>query len=390
MSGRIKCSVVDAKTKRVIREYPWQKNLILNQGLNNFFTAAGWSMMGLRAVAGSGTTPTRDDSGVTTAAQSGTTVTLTGGAFVFTDTGTDAGKMIKWDSGEEAMVVTVTSPTVVEVNTTATIADDEFTVYRTNQTGLTTELKRTATYVAGSNGTDILAPHDIEHYRTYDFTEEVGSVTYNEVGCSHSSTVAANLFMRVLLTVPIGLIAGQQLRLVYRLRVTYSPATPRAITMVCPGWPVAPAVSLDGDEAWEFRDTNIIDSNGNGGASPAKWDFTGIIAGTQFAMLADTTALRATPSTSSINLGNASVFQTSTYTQESYVANSFFRVIAIVAPPAQGNGTTIRALTMGTIPQSPSFIRNSYFRVLLDEAQTKEDTHRLTIRFQMTATRLLQ
>lgn len=34
LSGRVRCQVVDSKTGKVKRDYGWQKNLILNQGLD--------------------------------------------------------------------------------------------------------------------------------------------------------------------------------------------------------------------------------------------------------------------------------------------------------------------------------------------------------------------
>ncbi len=392
VQGWVQCFVIDSKTKKVVKEYPKQRNLILNAGLDRWFTTTGWAGIFTHAVAGTGTTPTMDDSGVTTADQSGTTVTLSGGAFVFTDTATDAGKMIKWDTNEEAMIVTVTSPTVAEVNISQTVAADEFTVFRTNQLGLTTEVKRTSTYVSGACGTDQLQPHEWEMYRTYDFTTEAGSVTYNEVGLSNSATVAANLNVRVLLNTPVSLLVDQQFRIVYRMRVTYSPATPRAKTADVPGWPVAPAVTTDGDEAWELLTTTTVDSNGNGSGA-GNWDFTGWASGSlQLALMSANTALLAVPTTDSTgmtNLNATTIYSMGGLLAETYVPGSFTGVRYNIITPANGNSTTVRSIGITTQPTNPTFRRYSYFRFLFDEDQTKENTHRFTIRFQWTATRVL-
>ena len=112
LHGKARLSIIDAKTKKVIRQLPWQKNMITNYGMNTYPSGTydrGWTNGFNYACAGTGLTPTTDDSGVTQATQAGTTVTLSGGAFTFTDTATDAGKVIKWDTTEEAMIVTVTA-----------------------------------------------------------------------------------------------------------------------------------------------------------------------------------------------------------------------------------------------------------------------------------------
>src|SRR5574337_1049881 len=126
--GFVQCFVVDAATKQVVREYPVQKNLILNQGMDALATQLFADCMNYCS-AGTGVTPTNDDSGTTTATQSGTSVTLAGGSFTFTNTGTDAGNGIKPDTGEEAMVVSVSSPTSVTVDRSASVSAGQFTVY---------------------------------------------------------------------------------------------------------------------------------------------------------------------------------------------------------------------------------------------------------------------
>lgn len=68
-----------------------------------------------------------EDSGVRQASQSGTLVTLSGGGtFVFTDTLTDAGRRINWDTSETAIIVSVLDSMHVIVNVSQTVAAGEF------------------------------------------------------------------------------------------------------------------------------------------------------------------------------------------------------------------------------------------------------------------------
>ena len=67
--GWVQCFVVDAATGEVVKEYPRQKNLILNQGMDQVATNY-WADCFVYCSAGIGTTPTSDDSSPTTAAQS--------------------------------------------------------------------------------------------------------------------------------------------------------------------------------------------------------------------------------------------------------------------------------------------------------------------------------
>ncbi len=77
---------------------------------------------------------TNYDSGETLGSQSGTTVTLSGGTFRFVDTATDAGKLIRFATGETATVVTVTSETTATVSTNQTVAATVFAYLHPNMT----------------------------------------------------------------------------------------------------------------------------------------------------------------------------------------------------------------------------------------------------------------
>lgn len=393
LQGKARLSVIDAKTKKVIRQLPWQKNMITNYGMNIYPTGTydrGWTNGFNYACAGTGLTPTTDDSGVTQATQAGTTVTLSGGAFTFTDTATDAGKVIKWDTTEEAMIVTVTSPTQVEVNVTQAVPAAEFTVYRTNQSAMATDVKRTASYVTGVGncGTTFVTPASVLLRRTYDFTAEAGPVTYREIGLSHSSTVgSATLFSRIFLAVPLSLIAGQQLRLQYELGLSYTPATPQARTAPITNWPVAPIANQDGFEGIETTGGfYFINTSGNFDAGVGMP--VGEAAGTQYLVLYNVDyALQPVPATGYIlNTGTGILYGYSNglMTADPYVTNSFTLTKYHAIPANLANSTAIKSIgLMGYNGNRCCAIR---FRFGLD--QTKDSLHKLTIRYRWTWRRI--
>src|SRR5688572_30506837 len=86
ISGKLQVSVV--KNGEVIRQYPEQSNLILNRFMERLYSNTIVSNF-TAACASTGTLAVAEDSGVTTASQTTTTVTLSGGSYVFTNTATD-------------------------------------------------------------------------------------------------------------------------------------------------------------------------------------------------------------------------------------------------------------------------------------------------------------
>lgn len=400
--GVVQCQIVDARTKKVLRTFPKQNNLILNQFLNNW-AGRVWGSAGIQsgftnACAGDSNAPTQVDSGLTTATQAGTTVTLVGGAFVFTDTATDSGKVIKWDTNEEAMIVSVTSPTQVEVNVTQAVPAAEFTVYLCNQTKMgggigagnsTSDIKRTSTYVSGVGncGTTWVSPHVVELKRTFDFTPEAGPITYYEIGMANSGTVdAPNLNVRVVLAVPVALLAGQQLRVVYTLIVTFSPSAATPIVADIPGWPVAPATDTNATLGIEYLlirtiTTSGLNDGGIVGFEPGQVESVYL---TPYAGAIQPVNQTGIPNAEDVNEAKVSP------SYEAYVTNSFQCFTGSVFTPAIGNLTTIRSIFMGyRVGGGGANPDPSHARVLFDQAQTKDSLHKLTVRFRWLISRTL-
>lgn len=383
--GRVRVMVVDTKTGKIKRDYGWQNNLILNQGMNAIATTYTWANAFLRCAAGTGTTPTQDDSGATTATQSGTTVTLSGGSFVFTDTGTDAGKMIKWDSGEEAMVVTVTNPTTVVVDRSQSVSAEVFTVYRTNQTGLTTEVKRTNTYLTGVGncGTTYTADEGLMVMRrTFDFTVETGDVTYTEIGFANSATVAANLFSRILLSSPVALIEDDALRVVYDLSIQLAWYAPRALSPSISGW-----IYVSGEEMIETFSLAEVSTTGTVTTTNRTANEPSVSSSVRIAISDSTTALQAEPGTGTLNNRTGTERFSKAISLSAYTANTFTRTKSVTYTAAEGNMSGIRSIFIGIYSAATTFYSGIAF--LMDSAQEKLNTHSLSLSFTYTWSRVL-
>lgn len=219
LSVQFRCSVV--QNGIIVREYPPQKNLILDTGLNEAATRDFWLCFAACAI-GTGTNPVRRDSGNITFSRSGNTVTA---SQAFFESG-DVGRILKWDSGTEAYITQFNSSTEVLTSSTGTVAAAEGTIYYVNRTQLQTQTKRTSTTISDSgasgntwNGTTGV----FEMWRTFQHSAETSPVTIREVGWSWGASTE-NLFgMELLAGGGVSLATGQQLRVEVRLRVTLAP-----------------------------------------------------------------------------------------------------------------------------------------------------------------------
>lgn len=239
LSNRVKAQVIERRPGhpdegKVISETDWAPNLILDAGMDRLVTTKICDLF-THAVAGTGNTPTSDDSGAVTATTSGTTCTASGAFFA----AGDVGKLLRFDTGEKAMITGFTSTTVVTLASSLGVTAQLFTLYRVGQTSLATEVKRSNTYLTGTGNTETTrSGSTFTHRRTYDFTVEVGNVNYSEIGFSHTATVAANLNTRALFSGgAVTVLTGQQLRVIYDFLVTVSPTTSTAVEPTITGWP---------------------------------------------------------------------------------------------------------------------------------------------------------
>lgn len=386
LQGRVRCQVVDSKTGKVKRDYGWQKNLILNQGLDSVVGVTYWNDLFRYCVAGTGTTDTQIDSGVTTVSQTGTTVTLSGGSFVFTNTATDAGRYIKWDTNEEARIVTVTSPTQAEVHVSQSVSAAEFTYYLTNQTGMAVESKRTSTCLAGAGNTEVnrtnIATGIRVVRRTFDFSPEAAPVTYNEVGLSWSNLVAANLFSRIKLVSGIPLVLGDVFRVVYELSFTLTPYAPTATSVTISGWGTLNGTLMKGNDGHSSLN---VDGSSSGGITRNQDEPSS----TPYCFLS--TANHAQPATLQDGIYNftanvGATWAVKTVSLVGYVSLTFTRNKTVTFLPAEGNLTNITDIGVCNT-NSGSQTVGTWFKLTVP--QTKDNVHTLVINFTYTWGRVL-
>jgi hypothetical protein len=229
----------------IVKEYPIQSNLILDQGLDKI-AQMRFADVFTNCAAGTGTTPTQD-LGAAPASQAGTTVTASGASFG----AGDVGKLIVWSGGAQAKITVYTDPQTVTVDRTQVVPQSSFSMYRVNQIGLTTEIKRSNQYITTPSSCGTLEqPNRLGLLRTYIFPQETATVTYTEIGVSDASSPGANLFSRILLATPVtvqgpaGQVPGQQLELAYVLWINFTPTTQVSVNVFTGGLPRGTAITL--------------------------------------------------------------------------------------------------------------------------------------------------
>ena len=374
---RYRVEVLDA-SGRVLRRERRRRNLILDQGLDGI-AVRSWAASFTYAVVGTGATPTKRDSGAVTVSRAGDVLTASAGFFE----AADVGRLFKFDTGEEVRIAGYTSATEVTTATSGDIAAAEGTVWYVNQTALSAELMRTATYSSdsGANGSTYAAGV-LTHKRTFVFPAVGGPVTVREIAWSHTSSPGANLFGRDLLAgAGVTLLSGQQLRVTVELSVLYSPVSATAAASVgAGGFDSAGSFSLQG---------LAVEYVSAGGGTTAGSVFAGYGADPHaqkaIVLATDGGALAAAnfgagPSVSgelaSVNVSGSA-----------YAAGSFARTFGHTFSVGQGNSSSIRSLALCYLDSVGS--RRSCLRHLLGAPQTKTSVQTLRVAFTMTWGRTL-
>ena len=353
---------------------PRKRNLILDQGLN-LAASHSWVALFSYAAVGTGTTPVKRDSGLTTFTRSGSTVTASANFF---EAG-DVGRLFKFDSGEECYITGFADVQNVTVSASGTVAAAEGTVWYVNQTSLTAETKRTNTYGgdSGDNGWTFSLGRCINK-RTFIFSAESGTVIYNELGWSNTGTAGANLFGRDVISGGVSLSAGQQLKVIVELSLSGTPATPTPYTNVVTGWTQNGAACVEGIGTASSAVFSWVGSAGNtneaGDAVLEPSRQKQVILSTNSAALINQTTVQQPA---------AGIIRAKTAGPDSYVTNSFTRTYAVTFGLSEGNSTAIRSLYLA----GNGF--NVGLRILLDAAETKDSSHTLTLTFRLTWGRVL-
>ncbi|RRJ97883.1 hypothetical protein Ga0100231_005365 [Opitutaceae bacterium TAV4] len=341
----------------------WKKNLILDNGLARLANDYTWDEAIRAAVVGTGATPTRRDSGNITFTQTGQTVTASAAFF----SNEDVGRLLKLDTGEEAKIQAVTDTVTATVDTAREHpAASEGTVWYVNQTGLTAETMRTATYGSGGEDNTVsIVDNQVVRKRTFIFAPVTAQVTLHEIGWSWNDYNSANsLFGRdVLEGGGVTLVPGQQLKVVLNLYIDLSPLSP--VVMAGPFWTGGGGEVQLENLGWPSM------------ISPNRYEFE--------TFLGDSTEPFTHPNTGdTFHLGGAKSRKIAS--RLAYVAGSFRRVWRSQFTLNDGNSTNINCMSLGW-----SYYDTIYplLRIRFDQPQTKDSDNALTVDWAMSWGRVL-
>jgi hypothetical protein len=389
VEGFYKVAIVDSATDKVVWEMPeFEHNLILNGGMD-LVASTRWSDLFLYGIVGTGTRPNSIDSGATNASQGATTVTASGGSINFT---TDAavGDVIKWDGGATANVVSITDSTHLVADVSQTVGSGHFIIWKTAQTGLQTETRRSNTYLTGSgNCGSTIVSNAVQLKRTIDFPTEVGPVTYTEIGFSPVVTPSTSVFSRILLSVPISIASGQRIRLVYQLNVSLTPTSPVSKTAAIGGWPVSPSVNTDGTEQVQGILTSVVLTDGTSFVTGACMDPADTAATTMFVSpsSAALAAIGGSVPDRSFNASACNGITKAAYTNGTYTIDK-----TGVFDVTQGNRTDLRSMgvsTSGGGSGGQPLPSSTGFTFLFSQVQAKANTQTLSLTFRYIWSRTL-
>ena len=278
LCGAYKVQVVNPQNEVVV-DSGWNKNIILNQGMDAIATNT-FADLTKYAIAGTGSRANKILSGLSTITQAASTITLVpdaGGLLNFSSSVTASAPyevyyshslqpgdvIIDSDNSQSNVIAIDTSAGLTaSVDTSYTIGSGKtFTIWKTSQIGMHKEIKRSGTsiagtsYVTGECGTAYYTgsngfPNVQINTRAYNFISESTDKLYTEIGTGWIITGATSVFSRVVLPTPLAVSSSFQLRVIYALQVTFTPETPRGLLSASiSGWPVAPATNTNASES---------------------------------------------------------------------------------------------------------------------------------------------
>ncbi len=235
---KIKTRIVNAKTGRIVKERPWEKNLIYDVGLNGMAIdnstaqSCNPASAGAFCMIGSGTNPVKISSGAITFTQAATTLTASGGFF----TAAMVGGLFKWGTGSggvEVYITAFTSSTVVTVQTSATVAVPAVgVVWQVQGTGLQTHLFTSNSYQTNSGDCQTTySATGVTYQRTYVFGVQASPYTVNEIGWNPVSSTTKTMG-RLVLSSSDSVATTNFYVVVIAMTLTYSPNVPTAVADV--------------------------------------------------------------------------------------------------------------------------------------------------------------
>ena len=420
MCGFYKAQVVNPRTNEIVADYGWQKNLILNQGMDSVAIYLFAELTEV-ACAGTGSRPNSISGGTSEITQSGNTVYLnvTTGLSDFTSSystypaAVQVGDVLKYANNSESMVAAVNPDGLnLTVSQSYTFTDGQtFTIWKTSQTGMELEVKRAGTGVTNTSyltGVGNCGQTDVGNARTfrrtYDFTTQSLSETFTELGVAWYRTGSASVFSRVVCPVPLTVPVDYKLRVIYDLQVTFTPASSRYLTASISGWPVAPSTNTYATESIQKFLTSTI-TVGTGGSSTSGTacldpsSLTDDVYGTlPFSVFASASSASLAAFGSAVDRGTSITSISRSYldsnadvARPAYVPGSYVRYKKGTFSLNDINIACIRSIGFGydTVDTQPYEAGSQVMCVVFDQNQTKLDTQTLSFTWKFSWSRVL-
>lgn len=436
MEGFYKVQVVDAHTYEVVKDYPLQKNLILNGGLNAV-ASQYLGNLNYYAIAGTGSRPNfitgSDNASIyrstitqsndnlvylweSASFESGSLLDFTSSRY-HTYTGSlQVGDVIQYlPTYSESMVLWVHEDGhLAQVNQTYSFDEphsQSFVIWKTSQADLHGETKRAGGGIADSSHVNGACGSTISHssvlmWRTYNFAEENTQKYYTEVGVSwYATSYKSSSFARALLPETVSVAPGYRLRMLHALHFEFSPTGVDYITASIGDWPQGGAsftyatqsiiqffcsyVHTDGTKTGY----GVMDPAGSAEGSPPTYYF-GVFMSTASHSLVPWETDYWPPTVYDDRSYKSTVYYSDDEGLQNYTTNTFEREKTASWGLSYGNSTRLRTLGFGLYASNIYTSISTYkeglgFCMLFDEDQVKIDTQELYLSWKWSWSRVL-
>jgi len=304
--GRVKTQIRDIKTGKIVSQSRWQKNLVMDAGLNALAQnspAASLATLFAGCKVGDGTAPNKFASGAITFTQSGTTITASGTFFDVTMTG----GLFKWGTGSGGVetYITFVDATHATADAAATVTTPSVaTVWQVQQTTMSNFLYSFAAYDSstGSNSTTY-SGNTVTMKRTFVFASQATTYNVNEIGY-YSSGSGSNVYGRIVLSASDTVAPSQYYVVIAQITYAVSPGSPAAVADVGTGF------NTSGQAMWQSWHSSTVDSSGN---ATTAYTMDGRTNDDSFGVFIGTfPALNSSPATSSVSYASSDQFQLGT------------------------------------------------------------------------------
>ena len=422
LCGFYKVQVVD-NDKQIVADFGWNKNLILNQGMNAVAVQylANLNKYGL---CGSGSRPNSISGGDSIISQSGNIVVIVPGTGlqnfsasvtssageIYYSSSLQTGDVIIYANSSQSIVVRVDSGSLgtglsASVSSSYEIPSSSlqtFTIWKTAQVGLHKESRRSNTYLIGTGNcgtTEDVSRGTKTYRRTYDFPTETTNKVYTEIGVAWESTAGNSVFSRILLPEAVTISSSFSIRVIHDLVTTFSPFTKQIVTASITGWPVPPSTVCAGSASLQAFLASDLNTSGifigtSACFDPAGWfDNIGTSVNTFYPFLSPSTAAIQTFGTASNRTSNASVVA-SRDNSDIYISGSYTVYKHGTFDLNGANRSDLFSLGFGRQSSGnswvPSAVDHQAYCLLFNQSQSKASTQTLEVVWKFSWSRVIQ